>query len=114
VIMGANLPQGRRATIPSQLPSSLTEDQLARLDSLTRESIDERLRILENVSTNMNSCIDNLLWLRSALPVLDQPSITEAGTSLSPPMTMASAGDEAPVSNSNGKGKEKAEDIPED
>ncbi len=108
----ATLGANRSTNIPSQLPS-LTEDQLARLDTLTRESIDERLRILESVSTNLNNCIDELLRLRSALPLLDPPSKTEASTSLSP-LTMASAGDEASVSNDNGKGKEKAESIPED
>ena len=113
--LGANLPQGSGSTnIPSQLPPSLTEDQLARLDTLTRESIDERLRILESVSTTLNNCIDDLLRLRSALPSPDPPSASEASSSVSPPMSMASADDEASVPNNNGKGKEKAEDIPED
>ena len=109
--LGANLQGSGSTNIPSWLPPNLTEDQLARLDTLTRESIDERLRILEGVSTTLNNCIDDLLRLRSALPSLDPLSTSGASSSLSP-MTMASA-DEASVPN-NGKGKEKAEDIPED
>ncbi|KAF9047304.1 hypothetical protein BJ165DRAFT_1465059 [Panaeolus papilionaceus] len=52
----------------SQLPANLTPEQLTRLDTLTRESIDERLRVLEGVSGTIYRCIDELMMLRSALP----------------------------------------------
>jgi len=92
---------------PSQ---SLTEEQLARLDMLTRESIDERLRILENVSASMHRCVDDLLRLRSALPVLDLPSTTGASGSPSPSSSMSTEEDGATQSD-KGKGKEKM-DVP--
>jgi len=39
------------------------------MDELTREAIDERLRILENVSGTIYQCVEDLLMLRSAMPV---------------------------------------------
>ncbi|KAF8972937.1 hypothetical protein BDZ97DRAFT_1900798 [Flammula alnicola] len=63
-------------TLPSQLPPTLTDEQLATLDVLTRESIDERLRILEGVSGAVYRCIDDLMRLRSALPPLNVPTAT--------------------------------------
>lgn len=53
----------------SQLPRHITDAQLALMDELTREAIDERLRILENVSGTVYQCVEDLLRLRSALPV---------------------------------------------
>lgn len=38
------------------------------MDNLTRESLDERLRVLEGVSTAVYRCIDELMRMRSALP----------------------------------------------
>lgn len=38
------------------------------MDQLTREAIDERLRILENVSGTVYRCVEDLLRLRSTLP----------------------------------------------
>ncbi|THV06784.1 hypothetical protein K435DRAFT_960381 [Dendrothele bispora CBS 962.96] len=63
-----------QASIP--LPPSLTEEQLARLDRLTREAIDERLRVLEGVSTAVYHCIDELMRMRSALPERDTADST--------------------------------------
>ncbi|KAG8685695.1 E3 ubiquitin-protein ligase hrd1, partial [Ceratobasidium sp. 394] len=51
-----------------QLPSNLSESQLSQLDRLTRETIDERLRVLENVQTTVWRCVEELTRLRSALP----------------------------------------------
>lgn len=53
-----------------QSPSllSLTAEQLARLDILTRETIDERLRILEEVQRVMWRCSEELVRVRSVLP----------------------------------------------
>lgn len=55
----------------SHLPEQISDAQLALLDNLTREAIDERLRILENVSGIVDQCVENLLKVRSALPVID-------------------------------------------
>ncbi|KAJ7072425.1 hypothetical protein C8F01DRAFT_1103964 [Mycena amicta] len=52
----------------SQLPPSLTDEQLAVMDGLTREAIDERLRVLEGVSGAVNRCIDDLMRMRSVFP----------------------------------------------
>ena len=60
--------QQQRSSALPQLSPSLTDEQLANLDRLTRESIDERLRILEGVSGAVYRCIDDLMRLRSAIP----------------------------------------------
>ncbi|TFY64807.1 hypothetical protein EVJ58_g2375 [Rhodofomes roseus] len=52
----------------AQLPATLTEQQLARLDHVTREAIDERLRVLEGVSGVVYRCIEELTRVRSVLP----------------------------------------------
>ncbi|QRV96606.1 E3 ubiquitin-protein ligase synoviolin [Ceratobasidium sp. AG-Ba] len=51
-----------------QLPAAMSESQLANLDRLTREAIDERLRVLEGVQTTVWRCVEELTRLRSALP----------------------------------------------
>lgn len=56
------------------LPPTLTDAQLAHLDVLTREAIDERLRVLEGVSSTMYRCIEELTRLRSVLPVAAGPT----------------------------------------
>ncbi|KAL6308184.1 hypothetical protein BKA93DRAFT_765822 [Sparassis latifolia] len=53
----------------SQLPATITDAQLARLDRLTREAIDERLRVLEGVSGAVYRCIEELTRVRSVLPI---------------------------------------------
>ena len=60
--------QQQRSSALPHLSPSLTDEQLANLDRLTRESIDERLRILEGVSSAVYRCIDDLMRLRSAIP----------------------------------------------
>lgn len=50
------------------LPRQLSVDQLTSLDQLTREAIDERLRLLENVEAAAARCITELLRCRSVLP----------------------------------------------
>ncbi|KAF7298276.1 RING-type domain-containing protein [Mycena chlorophos] len=57
----------------SQLPATLTDEQLAIMDSLTREAIDERLRVLEGVSGAVNRCIDDLMRMRSVFPPVPAP-----------------------------------------
>jgi len=92
----------------SQLPPTLTEGQLALMDRVTREAIDERLRVLEGVSGAVFRCIEDLMRVRSSLPAptsapgtipspanpspsgssplntarVDQPSITSASETL--------------------------------
>ncbi|PPQ99709.1 hypothetical protein CVT24_009692 [Panaeolus cyanescens] len=67
----------------SQLPPNLTPEQLSKLDTLTRESIDERLRILEGVSGTVYRCIDELMMLRSSLPASSSSSNQAAPNQLS-------------------------------
>ncbi|PSR72157.1 hypothetical protein PHLCEN_2v11949 [Hermanssonia centrifuga] len=52
----------------AQLPPTLTDEQLARLDHLTRDAIDERLRVLEGLSGVVYRCIEELTRIRSVLP----------------------------------------------
>jgi E3 ubiquitin-protein ligase synoviolin len=98
--------------LPSQLPPTLTSEQLAHLDVLTRESIDERLRILEGVSGAVYRCIDDLMRMRSALPPLDGPAVAAAAES-------SSSSTKEPTGTNSGNGKEKekerapVEDLPE-
>lgn len=93
----------------SPLPSSLTEEQLATLDRLTREAIDERLRILEGVSGTIYRCVDDLLRLRSALPQANLPppfngSIPSSSSDL---QTDQTEGRDASSSRSKGKKPER-------
>lgn len=68
----------------AQLPPPLTDEQLARMDALTREAIDERLRALEGVSAAVYRCIDDLMRIRSTLPV-SSASFSPQGNSSSTP-----------------------------
>ncbi|KAG8933209.1 E3 ubiquitin-protein ligase hrd1 [Tulasnella sp. 418] len=61
----------------SALPPELTDDQLARLDKLTREGIDERLRILEGVQQSIWRSVEDLTKLRSVLPPVDSSSLSD-------------------------------------
>ncbi|TFL06036.1 hypothetical protein BDV98DRAFT_542413 [Pterulicium gracile] len=68
-----------RDTTPlSQLPAIMTEEQLLVIDQLSREGIDERLRVLDNVSGTINRCIEELLKLRSSLPRSSKPKSSAA------------------------------------
>ncbi|KAG1742220.1 hypothetical protein EDB19DRAFT_1927693 [Suillus lakei] len=42
------------------LPPNLTDEQLMLMDQITREAIDERLRILEGVSVAVSRCVEDL------------------------------------------------------
>ncbi|KAH7888359.1 hypothetical protein F5I97DRAFT_1803889 [Phlebopus sp. FC_14] len=48
---------------------SISDNQLALMDQITREAIDERIRILEGVSSTVHHCVEDLIKVRSALPV---------------------------------------------
>ncbi|GJJ06288.1 hypothetical protein Clacol_000479 [Clathrus columnatus] len=85
-------------------PFPLTEEQLRRLDMLTREAIDERLRIIEDVQGVMWRCAEELVRARSMLPAARRtnetgnpgsaPSSSTPTTSVSnPPNAKSSAKD---------------------
>ncbi|KAJ3749169.1 hypothetical protein DFH05DRAFT_1520777 [Lentinula detonsa] len=61
----------------SSSAAPLTDEQLALMDRTTREAIDERLKVLEGVSTAVYRCIDDLMRMRSALPSLEADSNAE-------------------------------------
>ncbi|RXW23346.1 hypothetical protein EST38_g2493 [Candolleomyces aberdarensis] len=75
---------GPSTGLQSQLSTRLTDEQLATMDRLTREAIDERLKALERVSNTIYGCIDDLMRMRSALPELHQPSVWNGETSARP------------------------------
>ena len=78
-MQGRHLPPARPL---NTLPPTLTDAQLGHLDVLTREAIDERLRVLEGVSSTMYRCIEELTRLRSVLPVAAGPAppVTQTGS----------------------------------
>ena len=82
---------GARTPI-SQLPPTLTEEQLGRLDRLTREAIDERLRVLEGVSGAVYRCVEELTRMRSVLPPAGRPEGRRGAQSPSPSQGASTAG----------------------
>ncbi|KAJ7594713.1 hypothetical protein C8J56DRAFT_778219 [Mycena floridula] len=82
---------GAQSRVPiQQLPPTLTDEQLAVMDRVTREAIDERLRVLEGVSGAVYRCIDDLMRMRSALPTtvpVSNPAARPAATSSAPAAT---------------------------
>ncbi|KAF8274588.1 hypothetical protein EI94DRAFT_1561432 [Lactarius quietus] len=68
-----HVPQAQARPLAT-LPPTLTDAQLAQLDVLTRDAIDERLRVLESVSSAMFRCAEELTRLRSVLPVATGPA----------------------------------------
>ncbi|KAI0320765.1 hypothetical protein OF83DRAFT_1052428 [Amylostereum chailletii] len=74
----------------SSLPPPISDDQLVLLDRLSREAIDERLRVLEGVSGAITRSIEELTRLRSVLPPSLQPTSTQV-TSLQPSTTPRAA-----------------------
>ena len=106
--------QQQRGSVLPQLPPNLTDEQLANLDRLTRESIDERLRILEGVSGAVYRCIDDLMRLRSAIPptTMDTVPLETAHLPSSPatkpePSTTTEAEIKDPITR---RGKEKMQE----
>jgi len=87
---------------PLQIPSVLTDEaQLRRLDAWTREAIDERLRVLDDVQQSLWRAAAELQRVRSTLP---PPTPTSQQQSPSSPIvsTTASASASARV---KGKGR---------
>ena len=77
-----HVPQPQAQARPlATLPSTLTDAQLGQLDVLTRDAIDERLRVLESVSTAMYRCAEELTRLRSVIPVASGPAPTQVRSS---------------------------------
>ncbi|KAF9652997.1 hypothetical protein BDM02DRAFT_3258206 [Thelephora ganbajun] len=54
-----------------QLPSTLNEEEIRNWDQVTREAIDERLRVLSRVDEIVNRLVDELTKLRSTIPNSD-------------------------------------------
>jgi E3 ubiquitin-protein ligase synoviolin len=112
----------QESSLWSQLPQILTDDQLLRMDVLTREAIDERLKVLGRVDQVLNMCIDELTRVRSVLPPAGSGIGTNTSASASrdangvtPPTGEVSAKtpgtSEAPAadeSSEKARGKEKA------
>lgn len=95
-----------RRTPLHQLPATLTEEQLTRLDGLTREAIDERLRVLENVQGAVFRCVEELTRMRSVLPATALAQMAEGlSGGVNPPSVGASSGptstSEAPASQTS-------------
>lgn len=67
------------------LPPQLTEEQLAVMDRLTREAIDERLRLLENVQIMSSRAMSDLMRCRSVLPPLEGTPSTSSGDGILQP-----------------------------
>ena len=104
--------QQQRSSVLPQLPPSLTDEQLANLDRLTRESIDERLRILEGVSGAVYRCIDDLMRLRSAIPPTTMDTVPPETSHLpfssaTKPETSSTTTETDPVTS---RGKEKMQE----
>ena len=77
-------PRQYHAPPAPQLPPTLTDEQLAVMDNLTREAIDERLRVLEGVSGAVFRCIDDLMRMRSVLPSSSTPTTAAVPTPPNP------------------------------
>jgi len=64
-------PSSRRSTLDElleQLPGTLNEEETRDWDRVTREAIDERLRVLSRVDEVVNRLVDELTRLRSTIP----------------------------------------------
>lgn len=107
--------QQQGSSLWSQLPHILTEDQLLRMDVLTREAIDERLRVLGRVDEVLNMCIEELTRVKSVLPPTRSASSSGAANGVTPLTNGVSAEtherSEVPSGDESSKkvrGKEKA------
>ena len=106
----------QHSSVLPQLPPNLTDEQLAYLDRLTRESIDERLRILEGVSGAIYRCIDDLMRLRSAIPpgtmdAISSETVHLPYSSTNKPGPPSTSGTEIKGDPTTRRGKEKMEET---
>lgn len=72
------------------------------MDRVTREAIDERLRVLEGVSGAVFRCIEDLMRVRSALPAAVSPTptpTTSTSSTTTSPATDAGDQHSAPAAN---------------
>ncbi|KAG8946854.1 E3 ubiquitin-protein ligase hrd1 [Tulasnella sp. 424] len=67
----------RFGSLPSSdtLPVNLSDEQLARIDQLTREAIQERLKVLEGVQGSLWRAVEDLTRLSSVLPPTASPQV---------------------------------------
>ncbi|KAG8843156.1 E3 ubiquitin-protein ligase hrd1 [Tulasnella sp. 330] len=85
-------PSGITMPSSSSVAHGLSDSQLEKLDRLTREGIEERLKVLDGVQTSLWKCVEDLTRMRSVLP---------------PPLSVDE--DDGVIVDSGGsKGKEKA------
>lgn len=98
-----------------RLPQQMSEEELGRMDRLTRDAIDERIRVLEGVNGAVYRCLEELLRLRSILPPIVGAvrAPAEPGLAAAPNVGIGAEADTTPASgvgeNSRdlkGKGKE--------
>ncbi|KAG1771146.1 hypothetical protein EV702DRAFT_1181480 [Suillus placidus] len=90
--LSAAVPVGAVQTPLRVLPPNLTDEQLMLMDQITREAIDERLRILEGVSVAVSRCVEDLMRVRSTLPVSSNtPSASTVAQSYDTPPSSATA-----------------------
>jgi E3 ubiquitin-protein ligase synoviolin len=87
---------------PLQIPSTLTDDaQLRRLDAWTREAIDERLKVLEDVQRSLWKAAEELQRVRSMIPPI--PPLPHSQSSASSSNFASSSS--APSVDVKGKGR---------
>ncbi|KIY66196.1 hypothetical protein CYLTODRAFT_491662 [Cylindrobasidium torrendii FP15055 ss-10] len=90
----------------SALPRTATPEQLARIDTLTREAIDERIRVLENVDSAVWRCVDELMKVRSVLPSRASSEAPPSRPSSEAPVAEERAS--TPVAGTSGSSEENA------
>ncbi|KAF8518735.1 hypothetical protein JB92DRAFT_2901399 [Gautieria morchelliformis] len=90
------------------LPQTLTQEQLNRLDTTTREAIDERLRVLENVQVTVWRCVEELLRARSVMPRRNESPSTQAQQPVQNPESRSEKVGDTP----DNKGKTKVDSSP--
>jgi E3 ubiquitin-protein ligase synoviolin len=89
-----------------QLPSTFNEEEIRNLDRVTREAIDERLRVLSRVDEIVNRLVDELTRLRSTIPSSDD-AIPDARS----PLESVGGGSSRKQGRDSGKQREV---VPED
>lgn len=95
---------GTARTPLTQLPPTLTDEQLSRLDRLTRDAIEERLRVLEGVSGAVWRCIEELTRVRSALPVSSTSTATTSASGTQATSTPTPGASTSATTNANTNG----------
>lgn len=85
--LSASVPVDAVQTPLHGLPPNLTDEQLLLMDRITREAIDERLRILEGVSVAVSRCMEDLTRVRSALPLSSNTPAVAQSFDTPPPST---------------------------